>query len=157
MGISSYAQLDSEVNSRLEIALTNTMEEVMDRLHEFIQNEVYSYNQDWYERSMELLNNWEYTKPQLIGKNTMLSTLAFSQPISHSGEPNWQHGMSYLSNQALLEIVNEGRIGNICGFPQIGARPFLDEFMKWVNLNIYTIFKEHAKNTGLPISNITVR
>jgi hypothetical protein len=166
MGISSYSQLDNMVNSRLEIALTNTMEEVMDKLHEFIQREVYSYPNQWYNRSMELLNNWDYTKPKLIKECTMLTTLSFSKPITYSSAElghrdetgyTWKHGMSHLTNEAFLEVVNDGKIGAVCNFPQIGERPFWDEFMKWVKLEIYTIFQKHAKNAGLPISFITVR
>ena len=148
MGISNSAQLQVEVNRRLEKALTLTMEELMDKLHEFIEQEVYSNKPDWYNRSMELLNNWEYTKPQLVA-NGVESVLSFSQPISHSGEPNWQHGMSFVDNNSLVEIVNEGKIGNICNFPQLGERPFWNKFMEWTNANIYIIFTKHANSVGL--------
>lgn len=46
MGISNSAQLQVEVNRRLEKALTLTMEELMDNLHRFIQEEVYNKNQN---------------------------------------------------------------------------------------------------------------
>lgn len=88
MGISNSAQLQVEVNRRLEKALTLTMEELMDNLHRFIQEEVYNKKPKWYNRTMELLNNWDYTKPQLVA-NGVESILFFSQPISHSGEPDW--------------------------------------------------------------------
>ena len=149
MVIKTQVELNNFINSKIKYALQLTMEELLDKLHEYIMEEVYDdYNPSWYSRTYELMNNWSCTKPIIVG-DLVESILSFSEPISHSGADDFQHGMSWLDNQSFLEVVNDGRIGNICGFPQLGGRPFWTKFEMYCSANFSTIFKLKLNQLGL--------
>lgn len=156
--ISNFFDLHTNVNEKIKQAMDLTMDELLDKLKDYIQQDVYdnsTYGQNqpqWYTRSYELLNNWDYTKADVIDNYSVESILSFSKPISHSGYPLYQHGVDQVDNQAFAEIVNDGKIGDLFGFPQLGARPYWNDFWKYVDANIHRIFAEKCNLVGLPIS-----
>lgn len=147
-------ELSTVLNYKLATALDNTMKVALEKLQEFIQQEIYDEKPKWYTRTYELLNNWETTPPQTKGK-IIESVLSFTgSSISWSGSPLWQHGISPVSNDSLLEIVNDGKIGDIAGFPNLGERPFWSTFERWVEMNFENEFMKQCKILGLPIATI---
>mgnify|MGYP006927151184 FL=1 len=156
MAINSFAGLQAQVIIKLEQAIDLTMKHFEQELYNCIQSEVYSYDQEWYIRTNELLDNWEIITTK--SKNSVESELSFSKPISHSGSPLFQHGFefinggnTFLSNQSLLEIIEDGKIGAIANFPQIGSRPFWSEFWKIVDRDLNKVFIQNCQSVGLPI------
>lgn len=156
MTINSFAGLQAQVTIKLEQAIDLTMKHFEQELYNCIQSEVYSYDQEWYIRTNELLDNWEIITTK--GKNSVESELSFSKSISHSGSPLFQHGFefinggnTFLSNQSLLEIIEDGKIGAIANFPQIGSRPFWSEFWKIVDRDLNKVFIQNCQSVGLPI------
>lgn len=154
VGLGNQMQVQSYLVEKLTNALDATMKIAWDELKNIIDADVYNaYYPIWYERTNELLDNWEYIAPSL--KGTMIeSVLSFTKPISHSGSPLWQHGIREIDNQEFAEIINEERpIGNIAGFPDIDRNPFWDEFSKWCEANFENVFIQQCKLLGLDISN----
>lgn len=156
MAINSFAGLQAQVAIKLEQAIDLTMKHFEQELYNCIQSEVYSYDQEWYIRTNELLDNWEIVTTK--SKNSVESELSFSKSISHSGSPLFQHGFefinggnTFLSNQSLLEIIEDGKIGAIANFPQIGSRPFWPEFWKIVDRDLNKVFIQNCQSVGLPI------
>lgn len=156
MAINSFAGLQAQVAIKLEQAIDLTMKHFEQELYNCIQSEVYSYDQEWYIRTNELLDNWEIVTTK--SKNSVESELSFSKSISHSGSPLFQHGFefinggnTFLSNQSLLEIIEDGKIGAIANFPQIGSRPFWSEFWKIVDRDLNKVFIQNCQSVGLPI------
>lgn len=154
--VNSFDELQTQVTAKLEQAVNLTMKHFEQELYNCIQGEVYSYDQDWYTRTNELLDNWDIITTKT--KNFVESELSFSKPISHSGSPLFQHGFefingnnSFLSNQSLLEIIENGKIGAIANFPQIGDRPFWSEFWKIVDRDLNKVFMQNCQSVGLSI------
>ena len=155
--ISNFFDLHTNVNEKIKQAMDMTMDELLDKLKDYIQQDVYDNSTlgtqpQWYTRSYELLNNWDYTKAEIIGNNSIESILSFSKPISHSGYPLYQHGVDQVDNQEFADIVNSGKIGDLFGFPQLGARPYWDDFWKYAETHIYEIFAKNCNLVGLPVS-----
>ena len=156
MAINNFAELQAQVTAKLEQAIDLTMKHFEKELYNCIQSEVYSYDQEWYIRTNELLDNWEIITTK--SKNSVESELSFSKQISHSGSPLFQHGFefinggnTFLSNQSLLEIIESGKIGAIANFPQIGSRPFWSNFWKIVDRDLNKVFIQNCQSVGLPI------
>ena len=156
MAINNFAELQTQVTAKLEQAIDLTMKHFEQELYNCIQSEVYSYDQKWYTRTNELLDNWEIITTK--SKNSVESELSFSKQINHSGSPLFQHGFefingdnSFLSNQSLLEIIESGKIGAIANFPQIGSRPFWSNFWKIVDRDLNKVFIQNCQYVGLPI------
>lgn len=157
MQINNLFDLHTNINEKIKQAMDLTMDELLDKLKDYIQQDVYDNSTlgtqpQWYTRSYELLNNWDYTKAEIIGNNSIESILSFSKPITHSDYPLYQHGVDQVDNQAFAEIVNDGKIGDLFGFPQLGARPYWNDFWKYVETHIYEIFAKNCNLVGLPIS-----
>lgn len=158
MQINNLFDLHTNINEKIKQAMDLTMDELLEKLKDYIQQDVYdnsTYGQpqpQWYTRSYELLNNWDYTKAEIIGNNSIESILSFSKPITHSDYPLYQHGVDQVNNQEFADIVNSGKIGDLFGFPQLGARPYWDDFWKYAELNVHRIFAEKCNLVGLPIS-----
>ncbi|MBQ0112209.1 MAG: hypothetical protein KBT03_03675 [Bacteroidales bacterium] len=123
-------------------ALENTTDILLRELEDIIQRNVYDvYSPIWYERTNELKDNWERTKAE-IKYNMVENEIAFTKPLTYSGAYNYSHGFSHLDNNAFLEVVNEGKIGNWCNVPQLGAREFWEEWLQYCEQNFDRIFNE---------------
>ena len=109
MAINNFAELQTQITAKLEQAIDLTMKHFEQELYNCIQSEVYSYDQKWYTRTNELLDNWEIITTK--SKNSVESELSFSKQISHSGSPLFQHG---------FEFINGGNtffgVGRSCSF-----------------------------------------
>lgn len=156
MEVSNVQQLQSQYYIKVSKALNLTMQELLNKLKEIIESDVYSYSQKWYTRTYDLKNNWTYSNPR-VDNNMMVSKIAFTEGLSYNDDL-WQHGSadfnSRLKPQAFLSIISgESPIGNICNFPQITRENFWVDFEKFVNSNLDNIFLKNCKIVGLDIVN----
>lgn len=134
-----YLQMQSS------IALNNTMEILLNKLEEIIQEKVYdSYNGYWASngfRTNEFKESWEKTI-SIIKGNLIESELfqnisnmtIYDEPPIHTDRDN------------LAEIIESGVGYNFGSAP---ARPFWNDFINWVEMNIYTIFEQECNKVGI--------
>lgn len=149
-------KLQNELQTKFKEALDKTMKVAWDNLKDIIQQDVYDrYNPKWYQRTNELLNNWEYFEPKALGL-IVDSKLSFTKQISHSGYPFFNHGISQIDNNTFANIINgEYNIGKIANFPledELNRNPFWDDFKKWCNDNFEEEFEKQCNELGLPIT-----
>lgn len=152
--IKSKIELDTFLNLKMSLVIESVAKTLTDKLLEFIDDEVYSYDNTFYERTYQFKNSWEYTKPIIRG-NIIESQIFQNYAIMTFNSDKWQHGSIYsgkLDENSLSEIINDGKIGKIANFPQIGSRPFWDKFKEYVNENINRIFIEECNKNGLTIT-----
>lgn len=149
--IKNQNELNAFLKAKLLIVIDSVAKILTDKLIELIDEEVYSYNNTFYERTYQFKDSWEYTKPIIRG-NIIESQIFQNYAIMTYVPEKWQHGSSYsgqLNENGLSEIINDGKIGNMANFPQIGSRPFWDKFEEYVNANIGRIFIEECNKNGL--------
>lgn len=149
--IRNQTELNAFLTSKLSIVVESVARILTDKLIELIDDEVYSYNNTFYERTYQFRDSWEYTKPIIKG-NIIESEIFQNYTIMTYVPEKWQHGSKYsgqLDENGLSEIINDGKIGNMANFPQIGSRPFWDKFKEYVNENINRIFIEECNKNGL--------
>lgn len=159
MLIKNQAELNSYLQSKMSIIVESVAKILTDKLLEFIDDEVYSYDNTFYDRTYQFRDSWEYSKPIIRG-NIIESQIFQNYAIMTFNSESWQHGSVYsgqLDENGLSEIINDGKIGNIANFPQIGSRPFWDKFKDYVYQNINRIFIEECNKNGLiTIGNIGI-
>lgn len=151
MLIKNQTELDNYLKSKMSVVIESVAQILTDKLLEFIDDEVYSYNNTFYERTYQFRNSWEYTKPIVRG-NIIESQIFQNYAIMTYVPEKWQHGSNYsgqLDENGLNEIINDGKIGAMANFPQIGSRPFWDKFKEYVYQNINRIFTEECNKNGL--------
>lgn len=149
------------------VALENTMQRLLDKLKEFIEDDVYSYdyNDDeeptghyWQRagaRTGEFKESWEYENVTQIG-NIVASRIFQNHSTMYWAENTFQHGSNQqLAEEVLAEIINDGKIGHAFGFPDIGDRPFWNDFLDWVDTNIDNIFTEECNKVGLSMVSVS--
>lgn len=128
------------------------MQELYMKLKDYIRSDVYdAYNPIWYERTDNLLNNWIVSDPVIIG--TSVSSSISLDSLEYNDE-NWWHGNSNIDNSILdpsefVNIINDGLGSTNFGFPNIGKRPFWDDFKNYVEKNLDNIFMQKCLEVGL--------
>lgn len=154
--IKNKAELDIFLKTKMQVIIENVAIRLTNELINIIDEEVYSYNNTFYERTFQFKNSWEYSKPMIVG-NIIQSQIFQNYTTMVYDSEKWQHGSKYekwgqLDVGGLNEIINNGDIGKIANFPQLGARPFWDKFQEYVNQNITKIFIEECNKNGLVVS-----
>ena len=151
MIITTYAQLENILNGKCQEALDRTTDRVLDKLGEFIQNDVYeSYSPTFYDRTFDFKNSWEKTSAKLKGKIVEaeifqnIKTLEFNSEKFQHGSNVWVEAWNDNENE-LAHIINDGAIGEAFGFPQLGARPFWNDFIQNCKREFENIFQEELK------------
>lgn len=150
------------LNDLLDPVMERVMERLIDVLVEFAQTDVYSaFSPKWYDRTMSLADRdmWSYEKPRIdadcvrscIGEMDN-SAFSFAEQGLPVDEEKWQHGNKYygeLSPKDFVAIINEGSHGGMANFPPVPARPFWDDFDRYVQNHIDEIFVEECRNSGI--------
>lgn len=156
--VSSYAELYSNVNAKLEIAIRETSKDLLKELQNIIIREVYSRpsptGDNWNGRTYEFLESWNRSEPILVGN--MVSAIISQDGFDfnwHNERDKWSHGNGWeeLSVNALDEIINDGLRESNFNFPAIEARPYFDMFKIYVAENIDRIFMSKCAVLGLPL------
>lgn len=163
---STIAELEASINLRMELALRNTMQILLQKLKEIILDEVYSYpspNGAWNNRTGQFLDSWIAQEPYFIdGWYQEISQDGFN--FEYNGNSGmWSHGSPWsntggaLSAQALDDIINDGLGDSNFNFPAIEARPYWDIFQKEVTSGLLEkVFYEELTKVGLPIQKISI-
>lgn len=149
--IKNQSELNRILKNKLSVVIESVAQQLIDELMKIIDEEVYSYNNTFYDRTYQFKNSWEYSKP-IIRENIIESQIFQNYTIMTYVPEKWQHGSVYsdkLDQNGLNEIINDGKIGNIANFPQIGSRPFWNKFQEYVNKNLKTIFINECNKNGL--------
>ena len=150
MTINSFIELETVIESLLAQALDLTTEELLNKLEDFIQQDVYDVPSEWdlmYGlRTGEFKKSWDRTNAKKVAKNVVESEIF--QNISVMGVIDIPP--IHIDRDNLAEIINSGSGYNF-GQMEGTARPFWDDFIQWVNTNLDTIFKKNCIAVGLPI------
>lgn len=153
--IKNRTQLDSLLMLKLQSVINSLAERLTNELMNFIEEEVYSYNPSFYQRTYEFKDSWEHSIATVKG-NIVQSEIFQNYATMVFNPENWQHGSIYsgkLNVNGLNEIINAGKIGNMANFPQLGARPFWDKFQEYVEQNIGELFKQECQRQGISLTN----
>ena len=151
MIITTQTQLNNFINGKCEKALNKTMDRLLDKLRDFIITDVYdAYTPSFYERTNNFINSWDKTKAQLkdeiieaeIFQN--VSVLVFNTDKFQHGSSEWVENWNSNKNE-LAHIINDGAIGNAFGFPQLGERPFWNNFLQYCEREFVNIFQNELK------------
>lgn len=151
MTINSFVELETVIESLLAQALDLTTEELLNKLEDFIQQDVYDVPSKWdsiYDlRTGEFKKSWDRTNAKKIAKNVVESEIF--QNISAMSVIDIPP--IHIDRDNLAEIINSGTGYNF-GQMEGKARPFWDDFIRWVDMNLDSIFKKNCIAVGLPIS-----
>lgn len=140
-------ELEAYLSSLMSVALNNTMEKLLNKLEEIIQEKVYdSYEGNWDLdgwRTGQFKESWEKTIPIIKG-NLVESELFqnISNMIIYESAPVYIH----TDRDNLAEIIESGVGYNFGSAP---PRPFWNDFINWVEMNIYTIFEQECNKVGI--------
>ena len=151
MAINSFVELETVIESLLAQALDLTTEELLNKLEDFIQQDVYDVPSKWdsiYDlRTGEFKKSWDRTHAKKIAKNVVESEIFQNISVMSVIDVPPIH----IDRDNLAEIINSGTGYNF-GQMEGKARPFWDDFIRWVNTNLDSIFKKNCITVGLPIS-----
>lgn len=154
MVVSNSAQFQQLLNAQLAVALENTMEQLLIRLGEIIEEEVYSYQSDgeWDNRTGEFKKSWSASIPTMVS-GWMQSTISNDTFAFTWDSDNWSHGNMWQSLTAIEmdNVINNRSGGSNFGFPAL-VRPFWSQFIMEANQTIHLIFAQECKKIGLNIN-----
>ena len=149
MAINSFVELETVIESLLAQALDLTTEELLNKLEDFIQQDVYDVPSKWdsiYDlRTGEFKKSWDRTNVKKIAKNVVESEIFQNISVMSVIDIPPIH----IDRDNLAEIINSGTGYNF-GQMEGKSRPFWDDFIQWVNTNLDSIFKKNCITVGLP-------
>ena len=140
MIITTYTQLENILNGKCQEALDRTTDRLLDKLGEFIQNDVYeSYSPTFYDRTFDFKNSWEKTSAKLKGKIVEAEIFQNVSAMQRIDEPP-----IHVDKEGLAEIINSG-VGYNFGQMEGKARPFWNDFIQYCEREFENIFQEELK------------
>ena len=140
MIITTYTQLENILNGKCQEALDRTTDRLLDKLGEFIQNDVYgAYSPTFYDRTFDFKNSWEKTSAKLKGKIVEAEIFQNVSVMQRIDEPP-----IHVDKEGLAEIINSG-IGYNFGQMEGKARPFWNDFIQYCEREFENIFQEELK------------
>lgn len=146
------------LNDKTKKALELTLEELKEKLLEFIDEDIYdAYDPEFYERTEWLKQNGviDYYITKMFGDQIyggVRINLNQNYPVSFL---DFQHGNIYsgeFESDDFVKMLNgeiESGIFNPFGFPSLIREPFLDDFKEWAEKNYARIFKEKCEELGI--------
>lgn len=160
-GYSSFTQLEDGLYDILKEVQRMTLDDLENKLYEFIEEEIYSKNvyavdnDGWfYKRTGSMYNIWEQTTPY-IRYGVVYGDI---RPTNYQGmvynKDELQHMSPFgtkLTPQDYVKLINDGVSMEHSIFGEISPRPFWDKFLKWANENYTKIFSNHLKEMGIDI------
>ena len=158
-------ELEAGINIISREAMEKTLEKMLDKLGEFIDEDVYgTYFPYWYDRSYYLTEHykdifetyfWNNFGKGIGGGIRIKNTTFTSNPLEfHHGSGNKNTGDVYsqLDLPSYLEIMNNPSVinpDNPFHFPSnniMRKGQFWDDFVKWADDNFSKIFKEEFES-----------
>ena len=161
----NMSELSDTINNISREATKNTLDKMLDKLGEFIYDDVYNtYEPKWYNRTEYLGDNytnmWETYLWNNFGKGVggaikLKDDIYFptNPTIFVHGSGNWRTGDIYstLNLYSYLQIMNDPNsiTESPFHFPTnniMQKRPFWDDFERWADENYTKIFEEEFNN-----------
>ena len=146
---STSVECQTLLNSTIQSALDRTVDRLLDKLKEYIEEDVYkSYTPFFYDTTGQFKDSWKKTKATIKGNIIEseifenLSTLVFDSDKFQHGSNIFVENWGGSETNELAHIINDGAIGDAFGFPQLGARPFWDDFIEFCGAHFEEYFKE---------------
>lgn len=139
MAITSYFQLEKELNRRINIAVENVAKIVCDKLREYIDEQYYQdpgFYPNVYQRTFQFLNSATY---KMLGSN--------SAEIGVDSDS--MHYKTGFPGRTVVELASKSMHG--AERYQTNATPFWDVFEEWCNDNIIDLLKQELRNQGLNV------
>lgn len=158
-------ELKDGINQKARTAMQNTLDKMLDKLGDFIRDDVYTYQPDWYDRTYYLEDNyrdifetyfWNDFGKRLGGAIRVIKTSFPVYPTEFiHGSGYWITGDVYsvLTLNSYLEIMNNPDVissNNPFNFPTndtMNKGQFWDDFLKWADKNFIRIFEEEFENS----------
>jgi len=155
---STIAELEASINLRMEIALDNTLERLLQELQLIIDRVVYGWQSPssnpwgWGEnggnRTHEFYESWQRTKPIMLGN---LLEGEIYQAIELMNFTKMNGGYAHEDAENLANIIETGDGYNF-GQAEGMGREFWNEFEQFCVVNIESIFKSECIKVGLPVT-----
>lgn len=166
---SNFVELETELNSLMRQAEENTLKIMLDKLEDFISQDVYErsatlrgYTQTIedeekssnYKRTFNLYDIWEIKKPYIShGKvygsiaPTRYKAMIYNDMISppQHMSPKGYRGHNYLTTEEYVHIINDGLTSSHSMFGTILPRPFWTHFNEWAGNNYKSIYEEELQ------------
>ena len=152
MEITNFAQLESVLNEYVRIGLESASERAIDKLLEFINEDVYSNSSsEWYERTYDLLDrdNWEAQIHKGI-KGYTLDIHPVENGFTHntSGLQHTNSTGNDIGIEQLVGILNDPMSMNFdihLSWWYDYPKPFWDDFVDWFHNNFTEIIYEEIE------------
>lgn len=148
MAIKNEAELNSLMEKLVGEALDKATVRILENLKLQIKKDVFTTKNDWYERTGQFEEAWEWTKIKSIGKTIVTEMFYNSSKVKHDGK--WVHGNPKQSSvENLADILNLAYNGYTSGYTSslmFGQRMF-SHFRRpyWKNF-IEKMFNENELN-----------
>lgn len=141
MAITSYAQLEKELNRRINIAVENVAKRMVEELESYIKEDFYNqYKPRFYTRTYELLKSPTYN---MVKSNS--AEVFIDMDVIHYliGDPQYD-----TTEADIVKMASMGYHGNYNIF-----RPgmFWEDFLKWANNCVPNLLKIELRNQGLNV------
>lgn len=149
--ISSFSQLYTEINGKLEIAIDNTLEILLVELKNIIDSEVYGWKSTaenpWeIYRTGQFLDSWQTTKSVAIGKMVQGE---ISQAIDVM-QQFFVNGVEvHEDRENLATIIMSGEGYKLSD--NVPKRDFWNPWILYIEKNLDTIFLYQCRALGLPL------
>lgn len=154
--------ITSKLMPQINRALEYTTAQLLTKLLEIIEKDVYSYGATWTNgwdgdlgRTEQFKASWEKSQATIMGNISESKifqnylTMVYNPPFSHGSPKSGQ-----LAENALSGIINDGLKDTGIGFPSIKGRPFWTEFETYVNENFSRILETNCRILGIPVSGV---
>ena len=134
----------NDVNIIIQQALDNTTSQLLERLKQIIQENVYnSYQETWGGRTGQFKESWISDMANVIGD--IVETHIFQDINIMDIDESIK---SHIQREYLAEIIESGEGYNFGDAP---ARPYWSIFLDYVDNNLDTIFIMNCKLLGLDV------
>lgn len=169
MNFHNVVEIEKELSRNLKEALDLTLDEMLDKLGEIIEDDVYDkYSPIWYDRTNFLSENYENVFEKYFWNNFgkgIGGGIRVNESASFETNPEeFVHGsyteengiISTLSLPSYLEILNDPSAinhKNRWNFPRVLPRgQFWDDFIQWADENFDLILRRNFYNiTGVEL------
>lgn len=149
------------MNEKLPLVLDDVMKELLQKLQEIIDTNVYSYQSQggWHGRTYQFRNSWTVNVPSMI--DGWITSQIDNQGYNFTWnrmKDMWSHGNSRVpvrSNSDFNEIIDDRDGESNFGFPAL-KRPYWDEFLWYCDTSIPSLFKKHCLRHGVPVEMASV-
>lgn len=139
MSITSYAQLEKELNRRISIAIEKVAKIVCDKLRDCIDEQYYAdpeFYPNVYQRTETFLRSTTY---EMLGSNSAQIGVDSDSMHYKTGFPG----------ETVVMLASKSMHGS--ERYQTNTTPFWDVFVEWCNDNIFDLLKKELRLQGLNV------